>query len=256
MSLIVIDTEDKIDAFLEDNVEIINIDLTLSAQTSSKINRYLVDATHSTDKDEFDKKYLNLIASLGRSYNSKYWWANSISEKNEISSQFYQRLFYLHRIAQHLDQPNLTRMLVLSSDKEFIHYLQNINFPCDNIEAPSTKHFVFKKNARNLVRLLCKVLLIFLREISRLCLSRRYLSKTILKIKKSKRLLIIKTIIDRRNYKSGRYVDSYYGRLLEYLKKKDVPFVLVGELVQDYSKNLKKIAREGAYSLLRKLLWA
>lgn len=45
------------------------------------------------DPDLLAKDYINLIGELGKKYNSVYWWASCLSEKNALNSKLFGQIY-------------------------------------------------------------------------------------------------------------------------------------------------------------------
>jgi len=252
MQLTIIDRWQRLSQYLEhhQHARILNIGLKLPSAIRARIKPNLIDAPALIDKDEFDRKYLNLVADLGHSYQSRFWWGQSISEKNEFLSSFYQRLFYTYNLEQFMRRGAFGELLVLCADYELISYWRKVYPGRIKIQVPNLNLWILRKKCQNYLRLLCKSVLFSLREIYRSWICRFYLAKRFQEIKARKYLLAIKTVMDHRNYSTGTYRDSYFGPLINYLNTQNIETFLVTEILQRYRDGVGKLAKEKKYNIL------
>lgn len=94
-------------------------------------------------------------------------------------------------------------MVVFCSDQELAYYLKKI------YNIPRSGNFIFfivRKKIINVLRYLVKNAIILKREIKRINLIKKQLVEKKSQAKKERDFYLVKTIIDKRNYKSGSYV--------------------------------------------------
>lgn len=193
-------------------------------------------------KEKLDKDYLDLIARLGKEDGTKYWWANSLSEKNELLSPFFKRLAILYAFRRWLDRnPSCDCIIVCDAGLvETVCSLLRQNYRVITNGLGSMKAV---KILRNVCRYFLKLKLLFWQEIYRMVLSRCYMRRA-QPLRSLRKARVIKSWVDHRSYRSGEYQDAYFPNLLEYLKKQNIPYVLLADIIQDYRQHLRNIARD------------
>lgn len=252
MQFTITDRWQRLSQYLEhhQHAQILNINVKLPSAIRGRIKPNLIDISSFIDKDEFDRKYLNLVADLGHFYQSKSWWGQSISEKNEFLSFFYQRLFYTYNLEQFMHKGVFGELLVLCADYELLFYWKKVYPGRVNIQVPNLNLLVLRKRCQDYLRLFCKLVIFSLREIYRLWICRFYLANRFQEIKARKYHLVIKTVMDHRNYSTGTYCDSYFGPLINYLNTPNIETLLVTEILQCYRDSVDKLAKEKNYNIL------
>ncbi len=193
-------------------------------------------------KERMDNDYLDLIAGLARADGSKFWWANALSEKNELLSKFYTRLSVLYAFDRWLkDHPADDCIVVCDDglwDPVYSLLIVDRQVSCGG---RTSKRLI--KTARNLFRYLIKLMLACWKEIYRMVLSRRQL-KISDRLDSLREARVIKSWVDHRSYRTGSYQDAYFPDLLSYLQKHQVPSLVLADIIQDFRRRLADIVRD------------
>ena len=227
--------------------KVIAIDFKILDRSLEKVQNNLLDVRGIINKEEFDREYVDFIGSLNSLDKERYWWADSVSEKNELLSKLYQRLFYAYVVHICIQKEKTKNLVIFCSDYELVHHFEILY---KSHQIPSAGFFIIRKKIRNFLRYIIKNFLVFKRELQRINLIGKHLHGRKKEIQNKESFYIVKTIIDKRNYKSGVYVDSYFGKCINFLKKRVDKLLLFADIVQDYETNIVRLANEKDYSIL------
>lgn len=190
-------------------------------------------------KERMDKDYLDFIAGLAHADGSKFWWANALSEKNELLSKFYTRLVMLFALDRWLKDHPSDDCIVVCDDGmwESVHSLLIMDRQVSSYGRTVKR---LTKTARHVCRYLVKIVLACWREIYRMVLSRRYM-KVSQRLDALQEARVIKSWVDHRSYRTGTYQDAYFPDLLNYLQKYQVPSLVLADIIQDFRRRLADI---------------
>ncbi len=194
------------------------------------------------EKDRLDREYLDFIAGLAQQSGSKFWWANSLSEKNELLSPFYYRITVLYAFERWLKDHRGQDCIVICDDGLW-DPVRSLLRRDHQVEGGGRWFKNLSKTIRNACRYIIKLKLACLRELYRMVLSRLCL-KISGKLKSLRNARVIKSWVDHRSYRSGKYQDAYFPHVLTYFQNNQVPHILLADIIQDFRRHLVAIARD------------
>lgn len=193
-------------------------------------------------KESLDREYLDLVAGLARQDGSKFWWANALSEKNELLSKFYARLMTLYAFGRWLER-NPQGDCIVVCDEGLCGPVRDLLAQGRRVSGGGCQIGRLIRFLRNICRYLVKLQLLFWKEFYRMNQSRRFL-KIDDRIRSLHSVRVVKSWIDHRCYRSGSFQDAYFPNLLPYLREHKVPYVILADIIQDFRKRLKDIVTD------------
>ncbi len=194
------------------------------------------------EKDRLDKMYLDFVAGLAAKDGSTFWWANSLSEKNELISPLFAHLSVLYAFDRWLKRhPSQDCIVVCDAGLcEAVRSLVNEHY---DVEGGGPGLNKFAGIMRNSCRYVVKLMLAFWKEIYRMVLSRGYPGAA-QKLRSVRKARVIKSWVDHRSYRSGDYQDAYFPKVLPYLHQHNVPYILLADIIQDFRGHFKSIVAD------------
>ncbi|MBN1384697.1 MAG: hypothetical protein JW983_07455 [Elusimicrobia bacterium] len=173
----------------------------------------LIPLSDQTDKELFERKYLDLVASFGKKAESIYWWATVFSGKNPFVSKLFSRLYKLKCFDDTIRKIDSRDVVVVCNDPVLA---EQIGY---NYKKVFLVHFSASRIRYHIVRTvrvfkgILRLLFIAFEQYRWLLYVRWALKEKINIIKKQSDLVVFRTIGDHRNYVSGVYKDSYFKNL-------------------------------------------
>jgi len=195
------------------------------------------------DKDQFDKNYIFLIASLSKKYLSKFWWANSLSEKNELLSKFYIRLHDVIALKKRVDKEQGDFVLIVK-DRKFANLVWDLFRSDYRMILPRRKINEILLLAKNILKYCIHASMVINREIYRHFLSRYHLKDKVRGCLSLNDIYLFKGWIDHRNYENGEYEDPYYKNLPEFIKQRGGHCVFAADVVRHFRGYIKPIKND------------
>ncbi len=203
-----------------------------------------IDLNKDVDKTLFERRYLDLIASLGSQNKTIYWWAGCLSEKNPLNSKLFERLYKMicfNNIITKIE----SNIMVICSD-EVLKEQIILNY---------RKEYIVNCGRRNRYRyyfknVVCKIKGIFsqlstaVRECGKLLLCRILLRNKKSLINNKDNYIVIRTWVDHRNYKDKTYEDSYFKSLPGFLSSHDEKVVTFAGIISDYKKIIARFKND------------
>lgn len=193
-------------------------------------------------KEKLDKDYLDFIAALAREHGSKFWWANALSEKNEMLSSFYARFAVFYAFGRWLKEHPAEDCIVVCDDGLW-ESVCSLLLRGHRVSGSRRTIKRLTKTARNLLRYVIKLMLACWREIYRMVLS-RWLLKIEDRLDSLREARVIKSWVDHRSYRAGPYQDAYFPDLLDYLQEHKIPNLVLADIIQDFPRRLADIMRD------------
>lgn len=199
---------------------------------------------------DFNKEYTDFIGRLNRDYHSIYWWANSISYKGVFVSDLCHEIFNYYRIISLIKK--YERNYIIVSDNFVLNssikrYCGKNGIDCKLLDRKSGASAItyFRRRCVNAVYFLYDG---WMRKI----LVSVFLSKDIKKSIKDKRhWYILKSWIEKRSFLTdGSYRDLFFGGLPDYLKSKEIEFIILAGILTDYKKMILEIKRVKGFLII------
>lgn len=192
-------------------------------------------------KDHFKSEYIEFIARLNCKQRQFDWNALNFSSKSRLSFDFYYRLFDAWIINHLLNSVKTDNIVIISDDRllmEQIRYLAQKN-GCIFIKkiSCSGKEYLLRFLHFSPVFLIVA----FMRAFIHLMLSRFFLFPRPLR---DKDYYVIKTMLSANSFgRDGNFKDVYFCKLVDYLRKKNVDFLVNANVFSPYCRNLLRILR-------------
>ncbi|MDP8212376.1 MAG: hypothetical protein P9X22_03675 [Candidatus Zapsychrus exili] len=172
-------------------------------------------------KSRFIKEYTGLIDSMGKNCkNGRLWWATDTASKNRFASKISEDLQQFVEIVETIKKEEISEFVIVGLNKAVMSSIKkaigvkNVDMLCFGY---GLKDFIFKSFfiLKKFVGVLFNALLIY----SRAVLCRLTLRKKILE---GQNKYIVKTFIyDHSFLNDGSYKDTFFGKLIPYLKEKE-----------------------------------
>lgn len=192
--------------------------------------------------DDFQKKYIEFIARLNNANKSFLWWALNLTGKSPFSTRLCERLFNFCLIIKTYYESSDTLIvicddLVLSRQVKAWGKKKKIKVFCMIRDKLS-----FTKIAKGIIPV--SIIYAFCRTLLYKFHSWRYCR---FKISRDYEYTVLKTILSKQSFnKEGIFFDTYFGRLIDYLDKENVPHIFLTTVFPPYTANLNKaIYRNG-----------
>ncbi|MFC1621039.1 hypothetical protein ACFL2G_01925 [Candidatus Omnitrophota bacterium] len=190
---------------------------------------------------DFKKEYIDFVGRLNRNYNSRYWWASSISYKGTFVSDLAKEIYNYYSIISLIKRADSNYIIV--SDNSVLNssierFCKEGNVECALLDEEKREGAIvhFRRCLLSSIYFLCDG---WLRKIwISFYLSRRIKGSIV----KNKSYYVIRSWINSRSFSdSNEYKDLYFGRLPQYLKDKDKNPVILAGILTDYRAILKKL---------------
>lgn len=191
------------------------------------------------DKSLVEKGYIDLIASLGRNFGPLRWWPSVLSEKNSFNSKLFGRLYKLICLSQTIEKNRGHDVIIICSDLALI---KQIRFNYKN------RFSVYYSISRRIHRCLLDFYYLLagildqsskaLYEYKNLLFVRKALKDKIGYLKGSDNWVVLRTWMDRRSYRSGKYVDPYFKSLPSFISASNKNVLMFAGIISDYRKSV------------------
>lgn len=233
---------------LRDHIDnIINSSTTALIDIEKCHDDSFADKAINLNKDNLEKSYLNLIASLGKSCKSFAWWASVLSEKNDITSKLFIRLYKLAYLDKFIKTVSQNKVMIICSDtvlkEQIIH---NYNLHYSKAEYLHRRIQIILAFFKGIIKQTAKAV----DECGKILSSRRILSGKNKEILADKKWFVLRTWVDQRNYKSGNYSDSYFKSLPHFIKKGNKPLLIFAGILSGFKSNLLKFKEDKDYLII------
>lgn len=213
---------------------------------SEKINSELISVPLSDqiDKESFERKYLDLVASFGKKTKSIYWWATVFSGRNPFVSKLFCRLYKLKCFDNTIREINTKDVVVVCNDPVLA---EQIGY---NYKKVFSVHFSANRIRRHIVRIIgifkgiLRQLFAALEQYRRLLYVRRTLKGKRNIIKQQSGLIVFRTIGDHRSYASGVYKDPYFKSLPDFFSAAGKKTLFFADLLSDFENLITKFIQD------------
>lgn len=195
------------------------------------------------DKALFEKKYIDLIASLGKEKNNLYWWASALSEKNSFISKLFIRLFMLVSLDGIIKKITASTIAIISSDRALIKQLK-FNYRKDFAISSFYKNRGYVCDLNHVFRASLSQLKNALLEYRNLLFVRKELHARKAEIKKKEKYTVLRTFMDHRSYKTGVYSDSYFKNLVSFLPARGKNVLIFAGILSDFKNTLAQVKQD------------
>lgn len=195
------------------------------------------------EKTAFDRDYLDFVAFLASSASSQFWWANSLSEKNEMLSPLYERLYTLTAIVRVVERENRGCLVAVcrqhSIAASVAAHFRDAGW--DVHDEVSGQRIL--SALRNAIRFVIKFFFITGQHVYRIWRTRIAMDARMKAVCERKDLYVLKTWWDHRNAVGETYVDPYFGEVPSFLNQR-VNLVIAADVVRDFGRHLNDIRRQ------------
>lgn len=203
-----------------------------------------IEINESIFNFDFAKEYIEFIGTLNVEYNSLFWWANSISSKNPLSSQLIPNIRNYYLIISTLKRKDIDNIIIISSNYELNYSIKLFcNKNSFDYKILNNKQCIlfdyFKRAGENIIRGLYFVLNGWWKKF----LVSKYLKKKIENdIRGVSSFYVLRTWLDSRSFPSlGEYKDAYFGVLPQYLTKKGIKLIILAEVLKNFNDVIHRI---------------
>lgn len=204
-----------------------------------------ITVSYSEDeKLNFIKEYNSLIAALSQENNGLLWWATDLSSRNtytclvpESFQRFKDILHIVHNTSQHL--------IILLDDKTYliqdvvVEALENQGYKIN-----SQNHSSFLGNSYRRVKRIGGFFYFGIKFAIRIIETKIKVSNLIKqRLKEKTPYYVIKTFAYNSSWDKGKYKDSFFGRLPEFLAAKE-NILILANVLGDFNLFFKNIVKE------------
>ena len=196
-----------------------------------------VSPRNNIDKALIEKKYLDLIASLGKKQNSMYWWASSLSEKNPLISKLFTRIYFLLSLKAVLNDNQHENIAIYCPDDVLAKQIKN------NLGISPFSSWInswFCSCIAKIKGVLKQIFKAFSEYLKILEVRKTFKDKKI----DNKQYTVVRTWMDHRNYKSGTFDDSYFKKLIPYLHQNDKDTLIFAGILKNQKNILQRIKKD------------
>ncbi|MFH1968587.1 MAG: hypothetical protein ABIJ84_04320 [bacterium] len=185
----------------------------------------------------FKDDFVDLISSINQNNYSLFWWALNFTNKNPITTDLCNKIFNYLVITRLLKNKN--NIIVITDDlnlcKQTSDYIKSQSIELINAISVNFNLKAFIKKVLPVVIIFAYLRILILKLVS------IRINKAI-KLKPEEKTNVLMTLINHQSFsKNGEYRDAYFGDFPKYLKKKNIPFIILGEvLFPPYTSVLKK----------------
>jgi hypothetical protein len=209
---------------------------------------FVNDKLNYIDKEQYTKEYIDFIGKLNEELGSIWWWAGSISSKNQYVSSLYKNICRFIELVKTIENARGKEVHVIVENHYLImqlkEYFRHKGISI-NIFGRAKKLSILKSKKNisiNLISLLRKLI-----ERSRI---HRILGNELSgKLKQKSNKYVIRTWLDSRSFDGGEYKDPFFGRLPFHIKNRYEP-VILGTILSSFDENLMKIKEYNAQNSL------
>jgi hypothetical protein len=204
-----------------------------------------VERLNDTERLKCEEEYINAIASLSFIYNSREWWANSMSEKNEHVSSHYKYLCLFYCLVKTLKKYYDTQMciFIVCADEIFEQlkiYCEQNHIKINSLENSIILRFrSIYENVYDLVKIV--------RYLIKMAIWKMYIPhKLKFRIRKETNnknsFFVVRSWFDSRFLiEDGNCQDAYFGKLPEYLAHQGSKVIILANFINNYRKIVKKM---------------
>jgi hypothetical protein len=197
------------------------------------------------DKAAFEKKYLDLVASLGLKSRSVRWWASALPGKNTFSSKLFTRMFKLACFEELLKREEERDVAVICSDAVLSGQIRSNHGGFTIIGGPSGSCSL---KARG------EVLTGWLKQVKRAtrdyreaAFARRTLKEKMAAISGKKDFVVFRTWADHRSYKEGEYRDPYFKALPGFFSEEGRNVLFATGILSDYPEMVERFRKDDKF---------
>ena len=206
-----------------------------------KMNCQEIDSSEFFRKkqDAFWEEYINLLGRINRNNHSLFWWGLDFTNKNPITSNLCNRiahLLYLKDLISHKPSGNLliiTDDTILMRQVKILVRIEKIKI-INAIEIKLSIKRILKKFTPFVI------LRTFLKKILLRSYAKKYCQFS---ADKNKKYIVVMSLLNHQSFdKNGHYYDTYFGKFVDYLREKNIPFFIFALII--YPSNytiLKKV---------------
>ncbi len=213
----------------------------LKEHASKEIKIYDCD---DSAKDRFLRAYIDLIGKLGQKYNSIYWWATHTAAKNPYGTgASFDNLFIYYNIIRNIDEFRDDNILIINPPpavcSSVVQYCAKRAIKLQALAKPF-------HTALNRIRDLLGygMYLVFIIQMWRkIYISNRYLKKRFLdEVNRNESYYALRSWFYERSISDdGKYRDTTFGVLPDYLAKNGKRLLVVAGIIGDYKRIVQKI---------------
>jgi surface carbohydrate biosynthesis protein (TIGR04326 family) len=193
---------------------------------------------------ELRQPYIDYIGKLNLKKNSLMWWASSVSEKSPYRSNAFLHICHVKICAEILkkypDEP-----IVFFAENEAVRQAILENMPIDNFEHIKDTRESVCRALKDLKDFILYKGWFLLSSIYRMVIA-KYAYRMQERVGSQGPSTLIHTWVDRRSFnKKGAYRESYFGELLDYLKKSGRDIVIIPHVLGTvpYRETVKNMAK-------------
>ncbi len=196
-------------------------------------------------REKFFQTYINLIGSIGSKLNSVYWWASFTASKNRFMSKLLPTLLDYYTICNEIAKNPSKNILLISPPQSIIHALRQYgidnSIKLKSLDSTITDYLLsIKKEVVHFQEIVKFILKSWIKII---------MVKGLLKNRfqddcKKEKLYVLRTWVYESSIgRDGKYSDSFFGRLPEFLIGKGERVVILAGIVNNYRRVLKKLSK-------------
>lgn len=181
------------------------------------------------DKKKVMKEFIDFVGSLNIANKSLFWWACSVSSKNQYESSLFRNLCRFLQFTDSIEKIDKKEIIILIDNKNLVGQIKNYCIK-KNIKAFQIgfKDRIFQKFHSQFFYFFGENIHFLIKNWWKKFLTNRYLKNEINnKIDSEKPYYVLRTWIDKRTFDSqGIYHDIYFGKLIPVLQKKKNTIIL------------------------------
>jgi len=186
--------------------------------------------------EQFRKDYIEFIGRLNSANASFDWWVHNFTTKNMLATNLGQNIFYSFLIAGLLKEDSKGDLLILSDDMDLKGQLKLL------AKKRKAKFVDATKDGLSLGKVTrvfpAYLLFYFLRAIKYRIVNRRFVRYK----PEEKEQLVIATLINHQSFdEKGRYRDTYFGNLVDFLAERNQSPLIFGKIIGKYYEDLNRI---------------
>ncbi len=184
--------------------------------------------------------YIDYIGKLSLENNSILWWIGSLSEKNPRGSKAFLCACYIKLCQDILNTEEQETLLFFGENrvlrKAIIQNLARFHkYEIRSIELPG--HVIYQ-GFKNIIRAVIGKGYFFIKTMYRLLVARRYRLKQaeVRKFQEGEGFVLLHNWVDQRSFGvDGKYIDSYFGDLVDRLRDKGKNVLIVPHVLYTFS---------------------
>ncbi len=216
-------------------------------------NEIKIDDGDDSSKDRFLKSYIDLVGKLGQKYSSIYWWATHTAAKNPYGTKAsFDNLFIYYSIIRNIEESRNNNILIINPPPaicdSIAKYCVNSALNLKILSRPL--HNVFSRVKDTLGY---GMYIVFVIQMWRkIYISNRYLKKKFLdKVNRNESYYVLRTWFYERSIGGdGKYRDTTFTVLPDYLVSKGKQLLIVAGIIGDYKRIVQQVAGSDGYLIL------